>query len=139
MKFKWERVGSLLLLSVMLSGCAQTLHLINFQSGQRLEGKLSRRNNSVEVQMPDGEKLRGSYSHYAPSKTILTEGVRTRENPDAESDSSAETVVKSDAGEGYSVLTGDRGTVMEMKFKFAGESGFGEAVTNRGVKYKVQF
>lgn len=123
----------------LLAGCAQTLHLVNFESGQRLEGKLNRGGKTVQVTMPDGEVLNGTYSQYAPSKTISTQGVRTRENPDNETDSNATTVVTQDSGEGYSVLTGERGTTMEMRFKFSGESGFGEATTNRGAKYKVQF
>jgi hypothetical protein len=127
----------LTLLPMLLAGCVHQgyqvypISLTNFESGEVLQGQYSRQDNSVSVTMPNGETLSGRYTAlsntrvtsdtFNPMYSVTTRGGR----------SNAYALLKSKTSK----------LLMEIIVSYSESSGhgFGEAKTNDGRTFKVQF
>lgn len=130
-------------------GCvAQNLNLqlTNFKSGQSLQGAtLNKSNKEVTVVMQDGEVLKGKYITMR-DKSISSGSIKPKTrlslNPQLSRSQglNVKSVTVSNTGKGYALLKSSSSKLMmEINFIFSGNHGFGDARTNDGRTYKVQF
>lgn len=137
-----------LLAALFLTACAHSLQLVEFETGQVLNGEYNELNRTVTVTMPDGEVLTGKYS--ALTNAAVTFGSAFGSGTAFSGNTSA-TAFGSSFGYGisaggqssaYALLKSEKSNLMmEILVKYSEWSGhgFGEARTNDGRRYKVQF
>lgn len=113
---------------IFLSACSSIhpIKLVDVKEGKTLKGEYDNNTNIVKVWMANGEVLEGIYTFNKVSSFTFD----NRSN-------FSNTIYKN--GRAYAILKGDKGTVMEIMVDVSGYSGFGEAVTNTGKRYGVQF
>ena len=97
----------------VLTSCAsitaKKITLTHFESGEVLVGSANRLSRDVSVTMPNGEILQGKFT-------------------------------LQDSGDTYALLKSTTTNLMlEIRATVSGASGFGEAQTNSGRRYRVQF
>ncbi len=105
---------------IILLGCAHTIELSHFETGRILKGEYNKLTQSITIVMPNGEILKGKY---IAINDISFKGGSSK-------------------GQAYALLKSDRSNLMmEIIVTYSGQTGhgFGEARTNYGRKYKVQF
>lgn len=134
---------SLCFLSLVFISCSHTLKIVDANDGMTIMGKLEEKGNKVSVTMPDGELLQGNLTKYYPAATTFGNATGFNMPPintryAGSNTVSTTAIVTSSSGEAYAILTGTKGTVMEILMKYTGNQGFGDALTNKGKKYKVQ-
>ena len=134
----------LLVTITMLCGC-HNLTLTNFQTGEVLKGRASEVGRNVRVTMPNGEVLEGKYSAVDNGSVGFSFGSATAFSGvhSATAFGSGTTITKG-SGVAYAMLkstTPGSPTMMELIVQYGALSGhgFGEARTNDGRTYKVQF
>lgn len=116
------------------------MEFVDFQNGITLEGRYNKASKTVMVTMPDGEVLQGKYS----AMTNMTMGFGSAY---AASGTTSAFATGNSFAVGantpvYSILRAGKGPLMmEMKVMYNEWSGngFGEAMTNDGRHFKVQF
>lgn len=136
-----------LLIFILLNSCSTThsIRLVDMKEGHILKGQYNQQDRSVKVVMPNGEILTGYYSiNQASSMTFgRVSGFSTTYSDTAVYNTFGNTSLFSSTvshnGQAYAILKGNQGTVMEVLVNFTGSSGFGQAVTNKGKRYGVQF
>jgi hypothetical protein len=134
------RGGILMLTFILFMGCSAGMTLTNFQSGEVLKGKFNQWDRSVTVEMPNGEILSGKYSDVNNSSMTFGSAF-------AYSGSSSATVF----GTGYTVggsgnayaLISSKTSKLLMEIIVSNNDlsghGFGDARTNDGRSFKVQY
>ena len=125
----------LLLLLIFLSSCVHEVKFVRFSDGTTILGKYNKINKEVEVTLPPGETLKGQYIALT-NATIGYGSLFYGANI-----GSMLTISKGGRSNGYALLTGDQGTIMEIIFDYSEWSGhgFGIAKTNKGDEYRVMF
>jgi hypothetical protein len=100
-------------ITVFLTSCstvtAKKITLTQFESGEVIVGNVNSLTRDIAIAMPNGEVLQGKF-----------------------------TLQKS--GDAYALLKSTSSNLMlEIRATVSGSSGFGEAQSNGGTKYRVQF
>lgn len=137
-------------LSIMfiLSGCSHKMTYVDFSSGEVFSGHYIGMSKDVEVKMPSGEVLKGKYSNvhngsFAFGNSFTTGTATTGTTTafgSANTFGSAYSV--GGAGKAYALLRSETSALMmELLVDYStwDGSGFGEARTNDGRRYRVQF
>ena len=127
----------LIMLAILLLGCVRNIELTHFQTGQVLQGKYNQINRTVTVVMPDGEILKGKYS--AVANASFTFRVAPAYSSTVTATSPSYRISSGGGGQAYALLKSETSSLMmEIIVKYS-YHGFGEARTNDGRTYKVQF
>ena len=130
--------------ALLLNACStRQLTLVDFETGQTLEGSLNQYDRSIDVTMPDGEILSGMYSEVSNSSPVYSTGVGISTGF-RHGDVIFGTGVAVDNGpsKGYALLKSNTSSLMmEITVNYSNSTGhgYGEAITNDDRKYKVQF
>ena len=124
-----------MLLIVCLIGCVKSVKLINPNDGATIIGEYNTLSKSVKITLPSGEILEGEYvalTNASIGYGSLFYGTNV---------GSAISVGAGGSSNGYALLKGDKGTVMEIIFSYSEWTGhgFGTAKTNKGDEYRVMF
>jgi hypothetical protein len=131
------------LTGLCLTGCAsRQLTLVDFQTGQTLEGVLSQSDRSISVTMPDGEVLHGMFSAVSSASPVYETGIGVSSHHHGGAIFGTGIVLGSGPSKGYALLRSNSSNLMmEINVSYSDWTGhgYGEAVTNDGRKYKVQF
>ncbi len=127
-------LGSVLLI-FCLAACAHQLKLVDMESAQVIYGTYNKADRSVIITLPTGEVLTGQYS--ALSNASVSVGSLFYGSKVA----TGYSVSEGGTSKAYAILTGDRGTIMEIMVDYSAwnHQGYGEARTKDGKVYKVQF
>jgi hypothetical protein len=98
---------------------------------------------TLTLTLPDGEVMEGRYAAVSDAtfSTGFATGTFTAGRAVGTANSTAYGFGLGSHGNGYALLKGNRGTVMECVFQFnpMNNHGFGEARTNKGDQYKMIF
>jgi len=130
----------LILLMMVLSGCAHTVTLTNFETGEVLHGQYNELDRSVTVTMPDADILSGKYSAF--SNAALTFGNAFVFSGTITASGFGTGVTVGGTSNAYALLTSKTSKLaMEIIVAYSEWSGhgYGEARTNDGRAFKVQF
>lgn len=145
-----KKLGYLfIVVSILLfTGCTYKMDVIDFDKGTVLDAEYTKMNREVKVVMPNGEVLKGKYS-------ALTNASFSFATTNAVSNVYSGNQVATGIGNGssYGMTTGGvsrayallrseaSNLMMELIVSYSEWSGhgFGEARTNDGRRYKVQF
>jgi hypothetical protein len=135
-----------LVAATVLVGCAHKLTLTDFQNGKVIYGKAGRFSRSVSVTMPDGEILKGTYSAVTGGSISLGTGSATAFGTGGSATAFGSSTGYAIDGKGNApaMLSSTRPgskLMMEIVVSYSSMtgSGFGDAVTNDGQKFRVQF
>lgn len=123
-----------------LTGCTHTMTFTNFESGEVLHGQFSEIDRSVTVTMPNGEVLSGKYS--ALSNAMVTFGNTFAFSGGATANAFGTGITAGGSSKAYALLASQKSKLlMELIVSYSEWDlhGFGEARTNDGRVYKVQF
>ena len=127
--------------TLFLMGCIHRIELTNFQTGQVLQGQYNEADRTITVTMPDGEVLKGKYS--AVSNASFTFGTATTSTPGFfPATTWGYGFTSGGRGEAWALLKSETTRLMMEMIVTYSEStghGFGEARTNDGRIFKVQF
>ena len=130
---------------LFLTGCAthRQLTLVDFQTGQTLDGELNESARSISVTMPDGEVLFGKYSAISNTSPVYETGVGIATGSHRGSVFGTGIAIGGGGeSKGYGLLRSNTSNLMmEIAVSYSEWSGdgYGEATTNDGREYKVQF
>ncbi|MDI6775666.1 MAG: hypothetical protein QMD03_00250 [Syntrophales bacterium] len=130
----------LIVLSFIIAGCVHKIEITHFQTGQVLQGNYNELNRIVTVVMPDGEVLKGKYS--AVSNASFSFGTATAFSGAATATGFGYGISSGGKSQAYALLKSKTSTLMMEIIVAYSEwtgHGFGEARTNDGRSYKVQF
>lgn len=139
---------SIATLLILITGCSHKMTYVDFQNGNVLEGHYVDYVKDIEVTMPNGEVLKGKFSNISNnsfsfgnsfSSGTATNGTTTVFG-NANSFGTGYSV--GGAGKAYALLKSETTNLMMevvVNYDSWSRSGFGEARTNDGRKYKVQF
>lgn len=121
-----------------LAGCAHTLTLVDFQKGETVLGKYTD-GGGVTVTMPSGEVLSGKYS--VVDNARFTFATATAVAGGQVAAGSATGITTGGSGQAYALLRSPTSRLMMEIIATYGSSGhgFGEARTNDGRVFRVQF
>lgn len=130
-----RRLLSAVLSLLVLCGCAYPIKFINPQDGKLLVGEYNKISKVVNLTLPSGEVLTGEYVALTNASIgfgSLFYGANV---------GSTMTVGAGGTSNAYAILTGDKGTVMEIIVNYSEWTGhgFGQAKTNKGDEYRVMF
>jgi hypothetical protein len=149
MKIKANLLFYIVIIAVtclFLTGCAtkRQLTLTDFQTGQTIEGELDRSERSITVTMPNGEVLSGKYSAIDNSSPVYETGVGVGAGSHHRGAvfGTGVSFGSGGASQGFGLLKSNTSSlIMEIAVSYSELSGhgYGEATTNGGRKYKVQF
>ena len=147
MKFKPDLCVSVFLCIIaglLFAGCgARQLTLVDFQTGQTIAGELNESARSIRVTMPNGEILTGKYSAVSNSSPVYETGVGVGASSHSHGAIFGTGVTfGGGASKGYGLLRSNTSNLMmEIVVSYSEWTGhgYGEATTNDGRKYKVQF
>lgn len=134
----------LILFFGLLVGCTHSLKIVDIQDGSVIKGEYKESRKVVKVFMPDGEILTGNLSKFYESSTSFGSATGNYFPTSNQQQGAMPTTFSttslniSSSGQAYCILTGEKGTVMEILLNYTGNQGFGDAVTNKKKKYKVQ-
>jgi len=125
----------LALVSVVLIGCAHSLTLTNFATGETLNGEFNAGTRDIYVTLKSGEVLSGKYS--AASNASVSFGTVFAGGGAA----TGTAITSGGASQAYAILKSPSSSLMMEVIVTYGtnNNGFGEARTNDGRVYKVQF
>lgn len=126
---------SLILILILLIGCVRQVKLVDFNDGTTITGEYNTASKAVSITLPSGEVVRGEYVTLT-SATIGFGSLFYGANI-----GSMFAMGVGGSSNGYAILTGDKGTVMEVIFSYSEWTGrgFGVAKTNKGAEYRVMF
>lgn len=155
------------ILPLLSVSCATTrgFQLVRFSDGVTIQGVADRPTRTFTVVMPDGEVLHGrseiltnatftmgfaTGSLSSTSKAVATTATPTGKLAATTTAAGRTTATGTSTGfgiatggnmDGYALLSGNNGTVMEIVYKVDPNTnhGFGEARTNKGEVYKMFF
>jgi hypothetical protein len=123
----------ILLILFVLTGCVHSVKLTNIESGVTLRGTYTKSDRSMEVTMPDGEVLYGTFSRVTdPSARFGNAfGGQTAYNLSAGGRANLYALLKS--------IESDLMMEIFVLYNELDGHGFGDARTNDNRGYKVQF
>ncbi|WP_373035110.1 hypothetical protein [Sulfurimonas sp.] len=133
---------------LFLSGCVHKMQIVNFETGTALDAKYNEANRMVTVVMPDGEILTGQYSAVSNASFSLgnTFGSATAysgtSSASAYGSSTSYTLTSGGTSNAYALLRSNVSKLMMeviVQYSEWNGHGFGEARTNDGKRFKVQF
>ncbi len=130
---------------LFLTGCApRHITLVDFQTGETLDGQLNESDRNITVTMPDGEVLSGKYSAISNTSPVYETGVgvATGSHRRGSVFGTGITIGGGGPSQGYGLLKSNTSNLMmEIVVSYSEYTGhgYGEAITNDGRKYKVQF
>lgn len=130
----------MVLFLVFFVGCAHKITFTNFQSGEILNGEYNTVDKSIKVAMPNGEILIGKYSAVSGSSMIIGNSFATSGGATATGFGTG--VAVGGNSRAYAILSSQTSPLMMELLVSYSEwtgNGFGEAKTNDGRIYKVQF
>jgi hypothetical protein len=139
---------SIVAVLILITGCSHKMTYVDFENGNVLEGHYVDYVKDIEVKMPNGELLKGKYSNISNnsfsfgnsfSNGTMTNGTTTTFG-NANSFGTGYSV--GGAGKAYALLKSETSSLMMevlVNYDAWSGNGFGEARTNDGRKYKVQF
>ncbi len=130
----------IILIMGFLTGCAHKITFTNFQSGEILNGEYNTADESIKVTMPNGEILLGKYSTVSSSSMVF--GNSFSNIGGAPVTSFGTGVAIGGGSKAYAILSSQKSSLMlELLVSYSewDGHGFGEARTNDGRTYKVQF
>ena len=130
----------MVLFLVFFVGCAHKITFTNFQSGEILNGEYNTVDKSIKVAMPNGEILIGKYSAVSGSSMIIGNSFATSGGATATGFGTGLAVGGN--ARAYAILSSQISSLMMEVLVSYSEwtgNGFGEAKTNDGRIYKVQF
>jgi hypothetical protein len=124
-----------ILILLVLIGCVREVKLVDFNDGTTIIGEYNKATKTVTITLPSGEVLKGEYVALT-NATIGYGSLFYGANV-----GSMLSVGTGGSSNGYALLTGDKGTVMEIIFSYSEWTGhgFGTARTNKGTEYRVMF
>lgn len=140
----------IVILMALASGCARNATLVNFETGEQLEAVFTDSNatgGEMTVTMPDGEILKGRYTGIREGEN-LTFSTATASaynaNSSATGGSFGQAYSTGGKGRAYGLLTSTKpGSTLVMEivavYNVLDGHGHGEARTNDGRHYKLQF
>lgn len=123
-------------MAILLIGCAHPVTLTNFNTGETLNGEFNTGTREITVTLRNGELLSGKYS--AASNSSVTFGTVFA----GSGGFAGGTAINSGgASQAYAILKSQSSSLMMEVIVTYGtnNNGFGEARTNDGRVYKVQF
>ena len=133
---------------LLLNGCVQKMQIIDFKTGTVLDGQYDQSNRLVTVLMPNKEVLTGQYSAIsnatfsfgsAYGSATAYSGLRSAT---AYGSSTYQSITSGGASNAYALLRSNTSKLMmEIIVQYSDMTGhgYGEARTNDGRQYKVQF
>jgi len=130
---------------LFLAGCATTrqLTLVDFQTGHTLEGEMNKSDRSITVTMLDGEVLYGKYSSISNTAPVYETGVGVSTGSHRGSIfGTGITIGSGGPSKRYGLLKSNTSNLMmeiDVSYSELSGHGYGEAITNDGREYKVQF
>ena len=143
------------LMLIVLTACTRTATLVNFETGEVLKATFTDgpgTNGNVEIVMPDGEVLQGQYTGMRGNESIsFTNATASAYGYDSSGSSAtalgtgaAQSYSVGGQGKAYGLLTSTKpGSKLVMEiiavYGVLSGHGHGEARTNDGRKYKLQF
>ena len=132
--------------AALFSGCAHTLTFTSFETGEVLKGRATAVSRTIRVAMTDGEIVEGKYSAVDSSSVGFSFGSATAFSGAATATAfgSGTSYMLGGPGSAFALLKGTKPgskLMMEMMVSYSAMTGhgFGEARTNDGRKYRVQF
>jgi hypothetical protein len=130
-----RRVLPAILSLLFFYGCTYPIKFINPQDGKVLVGEYNKSSKTITVTLPSGEVLTGEYVALTNASIgfgSMFYGANV---------GSMMTVGAGGTSNAYALLTGDKGTVMEIIASYSEWTGhgFGQAKTNKGEEYRVMF
>lgn len=135
-------------LVLIFVGCSHKITLTDFEKGEVVEGYYTDYVKTVEVKMPNGEILKGKYSNVTNSSfsfgNSFTTGTAIAGTTTAFGSASTfgNSYSVGGAGKAYALLKSENSKLMMellVDYNVWDGSGFGEARTNDGRRFKVQF
>ena len=130
--------NTLLCVLLLFAGCAYQITLTDFQSGETLPGTADELTKITKVTMPDPEHKTGKNDE--ESNAAISLGTTTGYMGTTPVSGMSYGALFSNSGQAYTLLKSDKSNLMmEVIVNFKGNHGFGEARTNDGRTYKVQF
>lgn len=131
----------LLVLSVILvTACVHTIEIVQFDTGEVLQGSYNELDRTVTVTMTNGEVLKGKYS--AMSNAAFTFATANVYSGMVSTTGFGYGITAGGGSQAYALLKSNTSKLMmEIIVNYSEWSGhgFGEARTNDGRIYKVQF
>jgi len=133
---------------LLLSGCVHKMQVIDFKTGTSLDAKFDEVSRQVTVVMQNNEVLTGKYSNISNATFSFgnTYGSATAysgaNSATAYGSSISQMFTSGGASNAYALLRSNTSNLlMEMVVQYSDMTGhgYGEARTNDGRKYKVQF
>lgn len=138
-----QSLVTIILSLFLLVSCAKSFQLIRFSDGLTIEGAANLVSKTLTLTMPDGEVMEGRYAAVSDAtfSTGFATGTFTAGRAVGTATSTAYGFSAGGHGNGYALLKGNRGRVMECVFQFnpMNNHGFGEARTNKGEAFKMIF
>ncbi len=129
-----------ILFAILLVGCVHKIELTHFQTGQVLQGEYNTGSYKISITMPNGEILSGKY--VALENASFSFGTATAFSGMASATAFGQGIAVGGAGQAYALLKSEKSSLMmEIVASYSEWSGhgFGEARTNDGRTFKVQF
>jgi len=126
----------LVFVSIVLMGCAHSLTLTNFATGETLNGEFNTGTKQIFVTLKNGEVLSGKYSAADNSSVMFGTAFAG-----GGGFAGGTAITSGGASQAYALLKSRSSNLMMEISVIYGTSnnGFGEAKTNDGRVYKVQF
>lgn len=133
---------------LFFSGCVHKMQMVNFETGTVLDAKYNKANRMVTVIMPNGEVLTGEYSAVSNASFSIgnTFGSATAysgaSSATAYGSSTSYAISSGGVSNAYALLRSNTSKLMMeiiVQYSEWNGHGFGEARTNDGRRFKVQF
>jgi hypothetical protein len=133
---------------LFLSGCVHKMQIVNFKTGTVLDAEYNKANRIVTVVMPDGEILTGQYSAVSNARFSIGNSFGSAtaysgtSSATAYGSSTSYAVTSGGASNAYALLSSKTSKLMMeiiVQYSEWNGQGFGEARTNDGRRFKVQF
>ncbi len=143
-----KKILILIFVCTLIISCSSKIQLINFEKGEYLQGRYYKLTRSVEVIMPNGEVLKGTYSAISNAtftfNTIYNSGTTYSSANTAtfQGQSTGYGINSGGASKAYAILKStSTDLMMELIVEYSEWTGHGagEAITNDGQRFKVQF
>lgn len=135
-------------LMLLFTGCVYKMQVVDFESGITLDAEYKKSDKSVKVVMPDGEILTGKYSAVSNARFSMgnTFGSATAysgaNSATAYGNATSWGISSGGVSNAYALLHSDKSKLMMeiiVQYSELTGSGYGEARTNDGRHFKVQF
>ena len=133
---------------LLLSGCVHKMQMVDFKTGTTLDAKFDETSRQVTVVMPNKEVLTGQYSAISNARFSIGSAYGSATaysglaTATAYGSSTYQTISSGGAANAYALLRSKTSKLMmEIVVQYSDWTGhgYGEARTNDGRRYKVQF